>query len=133
MQSAVSRQKQLITVSAVANAQKQEAIGAECTEASSATMFQELEQNAKLFFLNIKRGFLGEKASFCFVFYSFVSEEGASSVVIAGASSGISPSDASSFCILHSAFCISSFLRRFSHSSYSVPLLRSKSRRRTFW
>ena len=31
----------------VANAQKQGAIGAECTEASSATMFQELEQNAE--------------------------------------------------------------------------------------
>ena len=37
----------MITVFVVANAQKQEAIGAECTEASSAPMFQELEQSAK--------------------------------------------------------------------------------------
>ena len=47
MQNAVSRQKRLIIVFDVANAQKQGAIGAECTEASSATMFQELEQNAE--------------------------------------------------------------------------------------
>ena len=46
---AVSRQKQSMTVFGVANAQKQGAIGAECTEASSATMFQELEQNAELY------------------------------------------------------------------------------------
>ena len=44
---AVSRQKQLITVFVLANAQKQGAIEAECIEATSATMFQELEQNAQ--------------------------------------------------------------------------------------
>ena len=47
MQNAVSRQKRLIIVFDVANAQKQGVIGAECIEASSTTMFQELEQNAQ--------------------------------------------------------------------------------------
>ena len=40
----MSRQKQLSVVFDVANAQKQEAADAECTEAEDATMFQELAQ-----------------------------------------------------------------------------------------
>ena len=48
MQSAVSRQKQLITVSAVATAQKQGVAEAECIEASDTTMFQELVQSSEL-------------------------------------------------------------------------------------
>ena len=47
VQSSVSRQKQLITVSAVANAQKQGVAEVECIEASDTTMFQELVHNAK--------------------------------------------------------------------------------------
>ena len=47
MQSAVSRQKQLSVVFGVANAQKQGAADAECTEAEDATMFQELVQNCR--------------------------------------------------------------------------------------
>ena len=47
MQNAVSRQKQLITVSGVANAQKQGVAEVECIEASDTTMFQELVQNAE--------------------------------------------------------------------------------------
>ena len=39
----MSRQKQLITVFVVANAQKQGAIEGECIEPRSATMFQEVE------------------------------------------------------------------------------------------
>ena len=50
MQNAVSRQKQSMTVFGVANAQKQGVIRVECIEASSTTMFQELEQNAELAF-----------------------------------------------------------------------------------
>ena len=45
VQSAVSSENQSMTDFDVANAQKQEAIGAERTEASSAPMFQELVQN----------------------------------------------------------------------------------------
>ena len=46
----VSRQKQLITIFAVANAQKQGVMGARLVLASRTTMFQELEQrqNAEL-------------------------------------------------------------------------------------
>ena len=44
MQSEVSRQKQLSVVFDVANAQKQGAADAECTEAEDATMFQESVQ-----------------------------------------------------------------------------------------
>ena len=47
MQNAVSRQKQLSVVFDVANAQKQGAADAECTEAEDATMFQELVQMAE--------------------------------------------------------------------------------------
>jgi hypothetical protein len=42
VQSAVSRQKQLSVVFDVANAQKQGAADAECTEAEDVTIFQEL-------------------------------------------------------------------------------------------
>ena len=46
MQNAVSRQKRLIIVFVVANAQKQGVMGARLVLASRTTMFQELEQNA---------------------------------------------------------------------------------------
>ena len=49
MHNSVSSKNQSMTDFYVANAQKQEAIGAECTEASSATMFQELVQSSELF------------------------------------------------------------------------------------
>ncbi len=48
MQNAVSSQEQLSVVIDVANAQKQGAAEAECTEAEDATMFQESLQNSEL-------------------------------------------------------------------------------------
>jgi len=46
-QNAVSRQKRLIIVFVVANAQKQGVMGARLALASRTTMFQELVQNAE--------------------------------------------------------------------------------------
>ena len=138
VQSAVSRQKQLITVSAVANAQKQGVAEAECIEASDTTMFQELVQSLECrvqsseFFM-YKRGFLGEKASFCFVFYSFVSSFGSWFVSSMGVCTDSSSVEASSHRSPNSELCTLNSALAFSHSSYSALLLRSKSRRRTFW